>query len=162
MSGFLRLSSTSLLCFYSQQCISFCEKIDGYPHGFHHGEQLIVPPVELDGKQHNQFIINYDKRTRSPKFVLELLIKSDSVCSGDVEALAKSKKRKPFYSDPNIDSDLFKSFPKDYTNTVYDRGHMAPAANYVCSPNTRDATFTMANICPQVRLGILVSREFIN
>ena len=26
---------------------------------------------------------------------------------------------------------------------------MAPAADFICSPDIRDATMTMANICPQ-------------
>jgi endonuclease G len=43
------------------------------------------------------------------------------------------------------------STPKDYTNVAYDRGHMAPAADFICNPDMRDATFTMANVCPQVR-----------
>jgi DNA/RNA endonuclease G (NUC1) len=28
---------------------------------------------------------------------------------------------------------------------------MAPAADFICHPDMRDATFTMANVCPQVR-----------
>jgi len=52
----------------------------------------------------------------------------------------------------NCIDELFslQSNSKDYTNVPYDRGHMAPAADFICSPDIRDATFTMANICPQV------------
>lgn len=54
------------------------------------------------------------------------------------------------YASFNCVSSLHQSNTKDYTNVPYDRGHMAPAADFICCPDIRDATFTMANICPQV------------
>lgn len=40
--------------------------------------------------------------------------------------------------------------PKVYSDSKYDRGHMAPAADFAGDPNMYKETFTMANISPQV------------
>ena len=36
-----------------------------------------------------------------------------------------------------------------YTNTGYDRGHMAPAADFAASRSMMRQTFVMSNVCPQ-------------
>lgn len=41
--------------------------------------------------------------------------------------------------------------PWDYTGTGYDRGHMAPAADFKWSGEAMRATFKMTNVCPQAR-----------
>jgi hypothetical protein len=50
----------------------------------------------------------YDKRTRSPKYVIEHLTLFDLLCDDNEEAAILKKKRKPFYSEPTILNDLFK------------------------------------------------------
>ncbi|RYY82193.1 hypothetical protein EON63_13780, partial [archaeon] len=39
--------------------------------------------------------------------------------------------------------------PKDYNDSKYDRGHLVPAADFMHQLNAYQATFSMANICPQ-------------
>lgn len=39
--------------------------------------------------------------------------------------------------------------PKDYNDCKYDRGHMAPAADFAHNDAQYKSTFTMANISPQ-------------
>ncbi len=41
--------------------------------------------------------------------------------------------------------------PKNYTNSGYDRGHMAPAADMKFHPVAMKECFYMTNICPQVK-----------
>ncbi len=41
--------------------------------------------------------------------------------------------------------------PSDYTNSGYDRGHMAPAGDMKWSPDAMSHTFYMTNICPQAK-----------
>ncbi|SFV70025.1 DNA/RNA endonuclease G [hydrothermal vent metagenome] len=40
----------------------------------------------------------------------------------------------------------------DYTNSGYDRGHLAPDAGFDWSQESLEATYSLANIIPQVRL----------
>ena len=42
--------------------------------------------------------------------------------------------------------------PKDYTRSGYERGHMAPAADFKWSAKAMSATFKMTNVCPQTSL----------
>ena len=53
-------------------------------------------------------VIVYDKRTRSPKYVIERLSLHDLLCDDNEEALMLKKKRKPFFSEPTIFNELFK------------------------------------------------------
>jgi len=53
-------------------------------------------------------MVVYDKRTRNPKYVVERLNQSGLACSDDDEANEKKKKRKPFFSEPTIESEAFK------------------------------------------------------
>lgn len=41
------------------------------------------------------------------------------------------------------------AMPDDYRHSGYDRGHMAPAADFKWSPEAMDATHFLTNICPQ-------------
>lgn len=141
---------------------------------FSSSETLIHPTISSQPGKPGTFGIVYDNRTRNPKYVIESLKGSGVVCADDEEALLKKKKRKPFYSESSIEVEAFRvwsridynctmhlflllsfycaiqSNTKDYNNARYDRGHMAPAADFICDPDWRDATFTMANVCPQV------------
>ncbi|MDD2962199.1 MAG: DNA/RNA non-specific endonuclease [Muribaculaceae bacterium] len=49
----------------------------------------------------------------------------------------------------NDESLTTSAFPKDYTRSGYDRGHMAPAGDMKWDSKAMDATFLMSNICPQ-------------
>jgi len=53
-------------------------------------------------------VIIYDKRTRSPKYVIEHLTLYDLLCDDNEEAAVLKKKRKPFFSEPTILNELFK------------------------------------------------------
>lgn len=59
--------------------------------------------------------------------------------------IARSNK---FYNDPDVNG-----CPEtyDYTYSGYDRGHMAPAGDMKWSRESMEASFSLANICPQVK-----------
>lgn len=80
-------------------------------------EQVILSPdfpfSQETGKYLNNFLVVYDKRTRNPKYVVERLYRESVVCSDDEEALAKKKKRKPFFIETSIDSESFRVSPCD-------------------------------------------------
>jgi endonuclease G len=73
----------------------------------------------------------------SEKFEQPLVLKYKVSCS-DGKA---SRDGMDFY----IDSDIKTSNSKDYLNNVYDRGHLAPAADFNCDLLTLRKTFTYLN-----------------
>ena len=107
-------------------------------------EKLVVPISSLKDQRLTEpfFYIVYDYRTRSPKYVVEYLTRSSLQSSSSYES-----KRPNFYPDKSIPSHQFRVNPKDYNDSRYDRGHLAPAADF--SAELYKETFTMANISPQ-------------
>ena len=57
--------------------------------------------------------------------------------------------RPPFYEEPSLDSDQRASI-SDYSGSGYDRGHLAPDAAFDWSGESLEATYSLANIIPQV------------
>ncbi len=57
--------------------------------------------------------------------------------------------RPPFYEEPLI-PEAFRAAYTDYTNSGYDRGHLAPDASFDWSETSLNAVYTLANIIPQV------------
>lgn len=58
------------------------------------------------------------------------------------------KERPNFYSEKNLNG-KYKVKTDDYSYTGFDRGHMAPDADFDYSKDTLDKTYSMANIVPQ-------------
>ena len=81
--------------------------------------------------------IGYDTIRMIPNYVVEKL--TPDMIIGDA-------KRSKFYADTTIKNGVT---PSDYTGSGYDRGHLAPAANYKFSQKATDETFVMTNMCPQ-------------
>ena len=80
--------------------------------------------------------IGYDTIRMVPNYVVEKLTP---------DMLVGNAKRSKFYAD-TINRAVT---PSDYTGSGYDRGHLAPAANYKFSQKATDETFVMTNMCPQ-------------
>lgn len=87
------------------------------------------------------YLVSFDGSRRVPRWTLELLTR-------DSLAGTASRDEQTFYRDPET-PDEFCPEPKDYAGSMFDRGHLAAAANHRSSDEAMAATFTLANVMPQ-------------
>lgn len=83
----------------------------------------------------------YDPAERTPLWVSEHLKKANF--SGNAE-----RDQLDFIADPDIPSGALPN-SSDYANSGYDKGHMAPAADFKSSQQAMNSTFRFANSVPQ-------------
>eukprot|EP00536_Pseudo-nitzschia_multiseries_P003850 jgi/Psemu1/295350/fgenesh1_pm.61_\ len=87
--------------------------------------------------------IAFDVRTRTPLYVMEKLNKTTLPERG-----SGGRQRRPnFFEDKNVESGSFRSKLSHYHKSGFDRGHMAPGADFP-GDSTVD-TYTLCNIVPQ-------------
>lgn len=107
------------------------------------GERLEIPHYEsARGGQiieHTGFTLSYDADYKTPQWVAWELTRS--------EAAGEVPRAKKFLPDPKVRG--AKAYHSDYTNSGYDRGHMAPAADMKWSKRAMEESFYLSNICPQ-------------
>jgi len=90
----------------------------------------------------NEFItICYDYKLKAAKAVAYTL-------DGDLMNASNIKERPRFYKEPSLEK-KYQILHTDYTNSGYDRGHLAPDASFDWSQESLDAVYTLANIIPQ-------------
>jgi DNA/RNA endonuclease G (NUC1) len=94
---------------------------------------------------HGHFKVCWCARTRNPKWVLEKLNQQTIKGPG-------SREKAKFHEDRLIEA-RFRSHPRDFKHSGFDRGHLAPAADFHCSQQAIEDTFIMSNISPQVGIG---------
>lgn len=85
------------------------------------------------------YTVSYNHTYKTPYWVGWELTRAET--TGDEERTNK------FVPDPDLPAP--KAEYADYTNTGYDRGHMAPAADMKWSEKAMAESFYMSNICPQ-------------
>jgi len=85
----------------------------------------------------------YDNELKAAKSVAYTL-------DGDLVNELNINERPSFYVEEGVES-RYRAHYSDYTNSGYDRGHMAPDAAFDWSQESLDATYSLANIIPQVR-----------
>jgi endonuclease G, mitochondrial len=90
-------------------------------------------------------VVSFDTKTKVPSWVYEKISLKDLYGDGDRE---KSK----FREDLSFPSE-HKSHLKDYYQSGYDRGHLAPASNHKSQQEVQDETFLLSNIAPQIGKG---------
>ena len=95
------------------------------------------PPIRVMRPNEN-LEIAFDVRTRNPVYVLERLVIS-----------AGGKLNRPnFFEDKNLPQ-VYRSQLQHYHRSGYDRGHMAPAADFDYDRSAYSDTFSLVNIAPQ-------------
>lgn len=95
------------------------------------------PPIRVMRPNEN-LEIAFDVRTRNPVYVLERLVVS-----------AGGKLNRPqFYAEKKLPA-VYQSQLQHYHRSGYDRGHMAPAADYDYDRDAYNDTFSLVNVCPQ-------------
>ena len=105
---------------------------------------LMEIPV-MDAKKQGQvlyrtgYTLAYDQKTRTPQWVAWELTKK--------ETNGKEERTNKFQPDPDAKGPKVVTY--DYSNSGYDRGHMAPAADMKWSKKAMEESFYMTNICPQ-------------
>lgn len=92
----------------------------------------------------NDFVLSYDRRLRSPAWVIEHLTPEKLK-----DKRLTDRSRSKFHEDPGV-HEYFRAKNVDFTHSGYDRGHMAAAGNHKNSQQDLDQTFVFSNISPQV------------
>ncbi|MCR4681097.1 MAG: DNA/RNA non-specific endonuclease [Bacteroidales bacterium] len=105
---------------------------------------LLEIPVSGNGQpeqiiEHTGFTVSYNSKWREPNWVAYELTRDESY--GRVER----------YDHFDPDPDVVGVCPEywDYSDSPYDRGHMAPAGDMKWDKNAMRESFYMSNICPQ-------------
>ena len=83
--------------------------------------------------------IAFDVRTRNAIYVLEKLDRGG-------HNLGKDHKRPNFYEERSIEQEAYRSRLHHFKNSGYDRGHLAPAADF---PLQTEDTYNLCNVSPQ-------------
>lgn len=95
----------------------------------------------------DDYILSYDRKTRTANWVFEHLTPDHVKHNADVDR-AKSD----FKADESIHP-FFRAENTDYRKSGYDRGHLAAAGNHKKHQKHLDQTFYLSNISPQVGSG---------
>ncbi len=104
------------------------------------GQPACSGPV-LDKKY---FIICYDQERRVPRWVGYALTREDVSHA----ALTRASSGLSFRADTALPRGE-RAENSDYRNSLYDKGHMAPAADFTRSREAMKATFVLSNAVPQ-------------
>jgi endonuclease G len=111
------------------------------------GEQAEIPQLQTDRKEqiirHEGYTVSYNSDYKIANWVAYEL-------TGE-EADSKEVKRKDnFVPDPLV-AENETATKEDYTQSGYDRGHLAPAGDMKWSHTAMQESFYLTNICPQDR-----------
>ena len=90
--------------------------------------------------EHLGYTVSYNPQWLVPNWVAYELINS--------ETYGEQERSNHFKPDPLVKGDPVVT--SDYSNSGYDRGHMAPAADMKWSEQAMRESFYMTNICPQI------------
>ncbi|MCD8260728.1 MAG: DNA/RNA non-specific endonuclease, partial [Bacteroides sp.] len=108
-------------------------------------EGLEIPRTLTPRKEqiitHTGYTVSYNEDWRLPSWVAYEL--TQEKVQGTVKRATK------FIPDPQVKGAQAQN--SDYTNSGYDRGHMAPAGDMKWSKQAMDESFFFSNICPQDR-----------
>ena len=86
------------------------------------------------------YLLAHDEEFKTPIWVIERLTRE--------KAQAKLPRKDNFRADPDLESDK-RAELSDYKNSGYDRGHMAPSADFTWSAVAMAESFYLSNMVPQ-------------
>ncbi|AET38902.1 ribonuclease Ecym_3416 [Eremothecium cymbalariae DBVPG len=102
------------------------------------------PTHDLENRQ--GFISCYDRRTRNPYWVVEHI-------TAESLKLKNGNRKNVFFKEDEAIPEMFRARLRDYFRSGYDRGHLAPAADFKYSQNAMEESFYLSNVCPQLHDG---------
>lgn len=104
--------------------------------------ELMLPEIYNNEKiiYHNYYTLSYNEKHEQSDWVTYKLLREN--LSGSI------KRTDDFRIDPLIPSGSAELF--DYKGSGYDRGHLAPAADFKWSKNAMSESFYMSNMSPQL------------
>lgn len=91
--------------------------------------------------QRPEYALSYNYRTKNPVWVYEKLTPDNF---GD----KRRKKKSPFREDVLIDKQ-FRSTKNDFSQSGFDKGHLAPAGNHKGKNSNHSNTYYLSNISPK-------------
>jgi endonuclease G len=94
--------------------------------------------------EYGTFVMSYDGRFRSARWVAEKLTKQSLVKNVD--------RSDDFRPDRRVPSE-FRAELSDYRRSGFDRGHLAPSGDHVLNADANSSTFFLTNMSPQVGVG---------
>ncbi|MBQ0071238.1 MAG: DNA/RNA non-specific endonuclease [Spirochaetales bacterium] len=100
-------------------------------------------PSPLEGHQivaHTGYTLSYNEEYEVPDWVAYELTRDEVA----VQAVDRKDNFRADAAITTLSADL-----NDYKGSGFDRGHMAPAADFRWSPESMDDTFFLSNMCPQ-------------
>jgi len=102
-------------------------------------EVVTNPALPEELLDYEGMTVSFNPQTHQPNWVAWELLESET--DGD-----RTRKDAQFAPDPEVAAS---AYPSDYTNSGFDRGHMAPAGDMKWSATAMRQSFYMTNICPQ-------------
>ena len=103
---------------------------------------FLLPTSKSPGEliRHEGYTLSYREQYKDAEWVAYPLLAYET--TGDAD-----RKNEQFKPDPLVENGT--AIPSDYTRSGYDRGHLAPAADFKFSQRMMRETFFMSNITPQ-------------
>ena len=131
-----------LLILFGVMC--FITPTEGEMEGYGEGGEIIGLEIPSGGKgeiiEHTGYTLSYREEYEVPEWVAYELTREE------VTTLAVERKDN-FREDKTVSTGS--ATLQDYKKSGYDRGHMAPAADFRWSAEAMDDTFYLSNMCPQ-------------
>lgn len=129
-----------LITLFIVSCSSPQKRVEKTPTG-----QILTPQTStnVDLVDHKFFKISYDKQRRLARYVVYQL-------SADQLRAKSAEREDKFIADPILKSrNIPYVLPNEYVRTGFDRGHLAPSADFTWNQEANDKTFVMSNMAPQ-------------
>lgn len=101
---------------------------------------LIIKYSSAENPERLEYTVDYDVENKIPRWVAYDLTVTE--LDG-----TNTREGKNFRPDPEVNAPQADNY--DYRNSGYDKGHMAPAADFKWSEKAMDDTFYYTNCCPQ-------------